>query len=97
MGVGVGVGGVCVCVYTHTDSFHLVKYFEGKNVLQILKFGWLISQVTKYFDFSLVLVFIRRHIQKCLRCLLSCFSCVRFFVTLWTVVPQAPLSMGFSR
>ena len=20
---------VCVCVYTHTDSFHLVQYFEG--------------------------------------------------------------------
>ena len=30
-------------------------------------------------------------------CLLSCFSYVRLFVTLWTVVHQAPLSMGFSR
>ena len=27
----------------------------------------------------------------------SCFSCVRMFVTLWTVAHQAPLSMGFSR
>ena len=27
---------------------------------------------------------------------LSCFSCVRFFATLWTVACQAPLSMGFS-
>ena len=27
----------------------------------------------------------------------SCFSLVWFFVTLWTVVHQAPLSMGFSR
>ena len=25
--------------------------------------------------------------------MLSCFSCVRLFVTPWTVVPQAPLSM----
>ena len=25
------------------------------------------------------------------------FSCVRLFATPWTVVPQAPLSMGFSR
>ena len=25
----------------------------------------------------------------------SCFSCVRLFVTLWTVVTQAPLSMRF--
>ena len=28
---------------------------------------------------------------------LSCFSSVRIFVTLWTVVHQAPLSLGFSR
>ena len=27
---------------------------------------------------------------------LNCFSCVRLFVTLWTVALQAPLSMGFS-
>ena len=30
-------------------------------------------------------------------CVLSCFSCVWFFATLWTIVNQAPLSMGFSR
>ena len=29
--------------------------------------------------------------------LLSCFSHVRLFATLWTVTCQAPLSMGFSR
>ena len=29
--------------------------------------------------------------------LLSHFSCVQLFVTLWIVVRQAPLSMGFSR
>ena len=28
---------------------------------------------------------------------LSCFNCVQFFVTQWTVAHQAPLSMGFSR
>ena len=28
---------------------------------------------------------------------LSCFSHVQLFVTLWTVACQAPLSMGFSR
>ena len=28
---------------------------------------------------------------------LSCFSCVQLFATLWTVARQAPLSMGFSR
>ena len=30
-------------------------------------------------------------------CVLSCFSHIRLFVTLWTVAHQAPLSMGFSR
>ena len=30
-------------------------------------------------------------------CVLSHFSCVRLFVTLWTVVRQDSLSMGFSR
>ena len=29
--------------------------------------------------------------------MLSRFSCVRLFVTLWTVAHQAPLPMGFSR
>ena len=27
---------------------------------------------------------------------LSCFSCIQLFATLWTVACQAPLSMGFS-
>ena len=30
-------------------------------------------------------------------CVLSCFSRVRLFATLWTIACQAPLSMGFSR
>ena len=30
-------------------------------------------------------------------CMLSHFSCVQLFATLWTVACQAPLSMGFSR
>ena len=29
-------------------------------------------------------------------CVLSCFSRVQLFVTLWTIAHQAPLSMGFS-
>ena len=29
--------------------------------------------------------------------MLSCLSCVRRFVTLWTSARQAPISMGFSR
>ena len=30
-------------------------------------------------------------------CVLSCVSCVRLFVTLWTTARQAPLSVGFYR
>ena len=30
-------------------------------------------------------------------CVLSRFSCVQLFATLWTVAHQAPLSVGFSR
>ena len=30
-------------------------------------------------------------------CVLSRFTCVQLFVTPWTVAPQAPLFMGFSR
>ena len=30
-------------------------------------------------------------------CVLSCFSHVQHFATLWTVARQVPLSMGFSR
>ena len=30
-------------------------------------------------------------------CVLSRFSRVRLFVTLWTIAHQAPLSLGFSR
>ena len=36
------------------------------------------------------------HSCECAR-VLSHFSCVRLFVTPWTVARQAPLSMGFSR
>ena len=37
-----------------------------------------------------------RDLFKC-ACLLSCFSHVQLFVTLWTIALQAPLSVGFSR
>ena len=30
-------------------------------------------------------------------CMLRCFSCIRLFVTPWSVACQAPLSLGFSK
>ena len=35
-------------------------------------------------------------VNRGLACVLSGFSHVQFFATLWTVACQAPLSMGFS-
>ena len=35
--------------------------------------------------------------QAMCHAVLSCFSCVQLFVTLWTIAHQAPLSVGFSR
>ena len=44
-----------------------------------------------------VIIWDNPHIM-CLRgCMLGHFTCVQLFVTLWTIVHQAPLSMGFSR
>ena len=36
-------------------------------------------------------------VYRACACVLSHFSCVQLFVTLWTIVLQAPLSIGFSR
>ena len=38
-----------------------------------------------------------RHMLRRACMLLRCFSCVQLFATLWAVVHQAPLSMGFSQ
>ena len=39
-----------------------------------------------------------KHLRVCVpECVLSHFSHVQLFLTLWTVACQAPLSMGFSR
>ena len=38
-----------------------------------------------------------RQVKLSARIMLSCFSHVRLFVTLWTAAYQAPLSMGFRR
>ena len=54
-------------------------------------FSWCALHISKACSGQLV-VLIARYV-----CVLSCFSYVRLFSTLWTVASQAPLSMGFSR
>ena len=39
----------------------------------------------------------KSYLLSCCLVILRCFCCVRLFATLWTIVHQAPLSMGFSR
>ena len=39
----------------------------------------------------------QRHLTALAFVLISCFSCVWLFATLWTIIRQAPLSIGFSR
>ena len=53
----------------------------NRNIMEI---GYILSHV----EWKLVYV---------CACMLSHFSHVRLFATLWTIAHQAPLSMGFSR
>ena len=48
-------------------------------------------------SFCLAITFLEDALFKPRVHVLSCFSRVRLFATLWTVAHQAPLSMGFSR
>ena len=50
-----------------------------------------------YVNFNLSSILILALAKFLCICVLSCFSHVQLFVTLWTVACQAPLSMGFSR
>ena len=75
--------------YNFSVSFKFFKIkFQGKNV------GSLWLSIVAFFNIYLKIKQLQR--DQCM-CVLSCFSHVRFFVTLWTVACQAPLSMGFSR
>ena len=57
----------------------------------------LLGLITHYKDIKLIKAIIFMFIVDTHTCLPSHFSCFWHFVTLWTVVFQAPLSMGFCR
>ena len=73
--------------------------FYWKKYLYVMAFyKWMIILSTWSLKSSKWLF--KRFLIQCMTlyaCLLSCFTCVRLFATLWTVARQAPLSMGFSR
>ena len=83
---------MCVCVYS----------FKTKNLRQNLwKLMYAISFTYIFWSEKLQCMnWYRLFVQiytLALKVLLCCFSSVLLFATLWTVVHQAPLSMGFSR
>ena len=53
--------------------------------------------LTNTFNFCSQLIQSKIVVSEQYVCVLSCFSHIQLFVTLWTVAHQAPLSMEFSR
>ena len=70
------------------ENFFLnVLYWSVANLQSCIRF-W--RHTTKWLRYNHMYLIIYT-------CILSCFSCVQLFSTLWTEACQAPLSMGFSR
>ena len=61
-----------------------------------LKFREIFHDFPVTFSYCLRLIFRYKKVHACV-CVLSRFSHVQVFATLWTIAHQAPLSMGFSR
>ena len=67
------------------------KWFWSSNIESALQSLNKLHLVVIYHPFYVLL-------SSCVHaCMLSCFSCVRLFVTLWTIAHQASLSLGYSR
>ena len=61
----------------------------GRSAIYFIKPALCPAQKAEYHD--------GRHEMEKNSAVLSHFSCIQLFATLWTVAHQAPLSMGFSR
>ena len=87
---------MCVCVHknarTHFDCHHLTV----GSALCLEPAGSSAEATDTGGQFP-VLVIQLGALHGPLCCMFSHFSCVRLFVTPWTVARQAPLSVGFSR
>ena len=91
--------------FTQSVGYSSVCYYISGNFIESCVCG--ICSFSSIFFFFLAVVntleshkiFFLMHLQNGLNelCMLSRFSRVRLFVTPWTVVRQAPLSMSFSR
>ena len=80
----------------HYNFLLKCKYLHVKNYIHLYKVHLLIYKINIYsilrFTYILTLYIIYLPV-----CVLSSFSLVWLFTTLWTVARQSPLSMGFSR
>ena len=91
-----------VPLYPKDESRRKPKWFDGSQTGADFFFDWSrvgLQHCVRFQLYSKVIwryIYIHTHIYMPV-CMLTCFSRVRLFATLWTVVCQAPLSMEFSR
>ena len=88
---------VCVLVYQRKQFFFQVVIATAKCLIICFSKRQSLNntgqcKVETNFSFRLL-----KQVTFFWACVLSHFSCVQLFVTLWIVAYQAPLSMGFSR
>ena len=91
------------CLQDNLTSFHYIslatqfadvpRETEG-GVGKFTFFGWNTQGLLCFLKLQCIYTMVRAIIYTCM---LSCFSCVWLFMTLWTVACQVPLFMGFSR
>ena len=74
------------CSMMVSHQHHYAKSWELSSC-----FGFILNYLVGHYDGGVLGV---TH-TSIFAYMLSCFSCVRLFVTLWTVASQAPLSIGF--
>ena len=77
-------------------SLHKRNFYKARNSSELTGFSCFLWLFTFYVSLKNCVCFY----ESCLVvqfCVLSCFSCVRLFMTPWTVAHQALLSMGFSK
>ena len=82
-----------ICSFQHCTRVSFLA------VISYLGLSCFVSKNTGYwveFEFQIKSKFYCVCVCVCV-CVVSHFSCVQLFVTLWTVAHQAPLSMGFSK
>ena len=76
-------------------SLHKRNFYKARNSSELTGSSCFLWLFTFYVSLKNCVCFY----ESCLVvqfCVLSCFSCVRLFMTPWTVAHQALLSMGFS-